>query len=306
MNAPRIAVLIPCYNEESTISETVRDFRKALPRAVIHVYDNNSTDDTARVARKAGARVTGEPLQGKGHVIRSMFREVEADVYVMVDGDRTYPAESVHELLAPVLEGRADMAVGDRHSNESYRLENKRPFHQAGNALIPWLINRLWHADLRDVMSGYRAFNRRFVKQIAVLTAGFEVETELTLNALDARMRIVEIPVRYRDRPAGSFSKLHTFRDGWRILVLILAILKDYRPLFFFGLIAAIFALAGSLSGAIPVVDFLRFRFVYHVPLAILATGLGILSMISLSIGLVLDTLTRQHRIRTEISLKNG
>ena len=177
MKTPRIAVLIPCYNEETTIAATVADFRKALPRAVVHVYDNNSTDRTARFAHAAGARVTTEAMQGKGHVVRSMFRDVEADVYVMVDGDRTYPADRARDLIAPILEGRADMAVGDRHSNDSYRLENKRPLHQAGNALIPWLINRLWGAHLRDVMSGYRAFNRRFVKQIAVLSTGFEVET---------------------------------------------------------------------------------------------------------------------------------
>lgn len=229
-----VAVLIPCYNEEQTIAKVIGDFKRALPEAMIYVYDNNSSDHTAQEARQAGAIVRREKRQGKGNVVRSMFQDIEAQAYVLVDGDDTYPADQIHVLLDPVLNGEADMAIGDRLSNGTYYSENKRAFHQFGNNLVRDLINHLFKGSVRDIMTGYRVFSRRFVKCMPVRSQGFQIETEMTVFALVMRLKIVEEPIDYRDRPEGSFSKLHTFRDGWHVLLTLFDLYKDYRPMYFF------------------------------------------------------------------------
>ncbi len=291
----KIAVLIPCYNEEHTIEKVVRDFQRELPEADIFVYDNNSTDRTVELAQACGAIVRRETRQGKGNVVRSMFHDIEADVYVLVDGDDTYPAEYVHFLIAPVEEGMADMVVGDRHSNGSYEEENKRAFHDLGNRLVKGLINKLFHASLRDIMSGYRAFTRDFVKNTPIHSAGFEIETEMTLHALDKRFRIVEMPIDYRDRPAGSFSKLNTFSDGMRVLRTIFWIFKDYKPLAFFGILFLVFFICGWLVGLPVIFEFLATHAIRRIPSAILAVGLMLLSSVFLTSGLILDTIVKHQ-----------
>ena len=233
----KIAVLIPCYNEELTIRAVVEDFKNVIPEADIYVYDNNSNDDTAKIAKEAGAIVVPEYRQGKGHVVRSMFRDIEADCYIMVDGDDTYPAKDAYNVAKLVLENKADMAIGDRLSSTYFR-ENKRPFHNTGNKLVRTLINKIFKSEVKDIMTGCRAFNRKFVKSFPVLSNGFEIETEMSIHALDKRFLIAEIPIAYRDRPEGSESKLNTFQDGYRVLKTILKLYKDYKPLSFFGLIA--------------------------------------------------------------------
>lgn len=230
----KVAVLIPCYNEELTIQSVIHDFHEALPDADIYVYDNNCTDQTADIAKRAGAIVRKEPRQGKGNVVRSMFRQIDADAYVLVDGDATYPAQEIDKLLKPVLEDGVDMAIGDRLSNGTYYSENKRPFHQFGNNLVRNLINRLFHGNIHDIMTGYRVFSKRFVKCMPVRSEGFQIETEMTVFALVMRMKICEEPIAYRDRPTGSFSKLNTFHDGFQVLKTLFDLYKDYRPMFFF------------------------------------------------------------------------
>lgn len=291
-----IAVLLPCYNEELTIEKVIRDFRQELPDALIYVYDNNSKDRTAEVAQQAGAIVRKEYRQGKGNVVRSMFRDIDADIYIMADGDDTYPAEFVHELIRPIASGHADMTIGDRHSNGSYTEENKRPFHNFGNHLVKSLINRLFHSQLRDIMTGYRAFNRRFVKNMPVQSEGFEIETEMTLHALDKKFSIVEIPIVYRDRPEGSFSKLNTMRDGLRVLKTVFRIFKDYKPLAFFSFCACIFFLAGLLVGIPVVSEYFATGLISKLPSAVLAVGFMLLATIALTSGFILDTIVRQHQ----------
>jgi len=234
----KIAILIPCFNEELTIGKVIDDYRKALPKADIYVFDNNSTDDTVAVSNKHDAIVKKEFRQGKGSVVRAMFKQVDADIYVMVDGDDTYPVDGIDQLLQPVIEGYADMVVGDRHSAGSYQAENKRNFHGFGNNLVKILINFLFRSDLKDIMSGLRVFNREFVKLISINSGGFEVETEITLHALDKRYRIVEVPISYKDRPEGSYSKLNTISDGIRVIKTIFWVFKDYKPLYFFGVMS--------------------------------------------------------------------
>lgn len=259
----KIAVLIPCYNEELTVAKTVRDFKDALPEATIYVYDNNSTDKTSQLAKEAGAVVCKETHQGKGNVVRTMFREIDADAYVLVDGDDTYPAEEVHKLLEPVLEGNADMVIGDRLSNGTYYSENKRAFHEFGNNLVRDLINRLFHGSIKDIMTGYRVFSRRFVKCMPVRSEGFQIETEMTVFSLIMRLNVVELPITYRDRPEGSFSKLNTYKDGWKVLVTLFDLYKNYRPFYFFFLIFVLllvigipFAVAGHpLTGAVLILS---------------------------------------------------
>ena len=211
-----IAVLIPCYNESQTIAKVVKDYREALPEAVIYVYDNNSTDHTDEAAREAGAIVRYEYHQGKGNVIRSMFRDIDAECYLMIDGDDTYPAENARSMVDLILSGRADMVIGDRLSS-TYFTENKRPFHNAGNRLVRGLINTIFSSDIKDIMTGYRAFNYQFVKSFPILSKGFEIETEMSIHALDKNFKLLEVPVTYRDRPAGSVSKLNTYKDGFRV-----------------------------------------------------------------------------------------
>lgn len=228
----KIAVLIPCYNEAKTIEKVIKDYKKALPMADIYVYDNNSTDKTADIAKKNDTIVVHEYRQGKGNVIRSMFRDIDADCYLMIDGDDTYPSENAKEMCDLVLEGKADMVIGDRLSSTYFR-ENKRPFHNFGNRIVRFLINKLFKNDIKDIMTGYRAFSYDFVKNFPVLSKGFEIETEMTIHAVDKNFKIVEIPVTYRDRPEGSSSKLNTYSDGIKVLKTIATLFKEYKPMSF-------------------------------------------------------------------------
>ena len=302
MKIVNIAVILPAYNEELTILDTIVDFNKALPDAEIWVINNASKDNTEQVAREVfktiGCKggVLNEDRPGKGNAVRCGFGQIEANIYVLADADMTYPAEQVHQLIEPVADGTADMVVGDRHSAGHYAAENKRPLHGVGNRLVRALVNRLFKADLRDIMSGYRVFNRHFVKNYPILVAGFEIETDMTLHALDKKFRIVELPINYKDRPDGSVSKLNTFTDGIRVLTTIANVLRHYRPMVFFGSAVIVFALLGLLAGY-PVIDeWIREQYVSHVPLAILATGLVIGSMVFGAIGLILDSIAFQDR----------
>ena len=288
----KIAVLLPCYNEELTIGRTVRQFKQALPSAEIWVFDNNSSDDTVAEARKAGARISYVRQQGKGHVVRSMFQKIDADYYIMADGDATYPAEAAPKLLKPLQEEDADMVVGDRLSG-TYGTENKRKFHHFGNLLVCRLIGVLFHQKITDVMSGYRAFNRKFVKSCPILSNGFEIETELTLHALDKRMSLVEVPIIYRDRPAGSFSKLNTYSDGFRVLKTIFRLFKDYRPLLFFTSLG-IFLLLGALMSFLPVFcEYLQSGLVPRFPTLICSAFLAVAGLQCITCGFILDSIKR-------------
>lgn len=298
-----IAILIPCYNEELTIEKVILDFKKELPEANIYVYDNNSKDKTATISKNAGAQVIKEFRQGKGNVIRSMFRDIDADIYVMIDGDDTYPAEHVNALIKPIINREADMVVGDRHDNGKYANENKRPLHNFGNHLVKNLINALYRSNLKDIMSGYRVFNKKFVKNFPVLSSGFSVETEMTLFALDKKFIIKEIAIDYRDRPEGSFSKLNTFSDGARVLKTILWVFKDYKPLAFFTLLAFILFMMGLLIGIPVIIEFFEIGLVNKIPSAILASGLMIIAIISLFSGFILDTIVKHQQENYELWL---
>lgn len=299
----KIAVLIPCYNEELTIEKVVKDFKRELPDADIYVYDNNSKDKTAEIARNAGAIVKHEYKQGKGNVVRSMFQDIEADIYVMVDGDDTYPAEFVHELIKPVENGEVDMTIGDRLSNGTYQEENKRKFHEFGNNLVRKTINILFDTQLKDIMTGYRVFNKTFVKNMPVMSPKFEIETEMTLYALDKKYIIKEIPIIYRDRPEGSVSKLNTVSDGMKVIKTIINMFKDYKPLQFFGIIAIILFLVGILVGIPVIAEFIRTNYITKVPSAILATGLVMISVIIGQCGIILHTVVKQHKENYELNL---
>ncbi|GAA2900118.1 glycosyltransferase family 2 protein [Enterococcus pseudoavium] len=303
MNNEKIAVLIPCYNEALTIKKVINDFQKQLPDADIYVYDNNSTDNTYEIALNEGAIVKKEPRQGKGNVIRQMFFDIEADFYLMVDGDDTYPAEYASELLAALREERADMVIGDRLSNGTYFNENKRAFHDFGNNLVKNSINYLYKAQIKDVMTGYRGFNRMFVKSFPVMSSGFQIETEFTIHALDKRFKLVEVPIDYRDRPEGSESKLDTYSDGIKVLLTILRMFKDYKPMLFFSIFSLIFFLFGLVFG-IPVInEFLQTGFITKVPSSILASGLMIFSLLLLVTGLILDTVVTNAKKDYELNL---
>jgi glycosyltransferase involved in cell wall biosynthesis len=299
----KTAVLIPCYNEALTIEKVVKDFRRELPDATIYVYDNNSTDDTASIAEIAGAVVRRESRQGKGFVVRQMFMDVEADYYIMVDGDDTYPAESVHQLLTPLINQTADMTIGDRLSNGTYAEENKRQFHGFGNNLVKNSINLLFHSHIQDVMTGYRGFNRVFVKSLPVISNGFQIETEFTIHALDKRFKVVEIPIDYRDRPEGSFSKLNTMSDGLKVIATIIRMVKDSRPLMFFGILSAIFFVLGIGFGTPVLVEFFKTQYITKVPSAILATGMMLFGLMLLIAGLILATVVKQYNKTYELNL---
>ena len=291
----KIAVLIPCYNEELTVEKTVTDFKKALPDADIYVYNNNSKDKTKELAIKAGAIVKDEYKQGKGAVVRSMFRDIDADVYIMVDGDDTYPAEEVEELIKPVLEGRADMVIGDRLSS-TYYTENKRPFHNFGNSLVKGLINFLFKSNLNDIMTGYRAFSKKFVKCMPVLSDGFQIETEMTIFALTSNMLVVNVPITYRDRPEGSESKLNTFSDGFKVLLTLFNLFKDNRPFLFFGSISIIIFIIGLLVGVPVINEFIKTAYITKVPSAVLAAALMINAFLLFSVGIILDSIKNTKR----------
>ena len=294
-----VAVLIPCFNEEVTIGAVVAEFRHFLPGADIFVYDNNSTDKTAIIAQKMGGIVIHAPRQGKGNVVKQMFDEIDAEIYVMVDGDATYPAASGPTLIEEFREEGADMLVGVRLS--AFQEHSFRRFHQFGNRLIASLISYLFSLQVTDVLSGYRVFSRDFVKSIPLKSRGFEIETEMTLQALAKDFIIKELPIQYGERPEGSQSKLNTFSDGFLILKVILMIFKDYKPLTFFTILSSALLLITISSGIWPILDYISSRYVYHVPLAILASGTGILCAISLSIGLILDTICKYHHEHFEL-----
>ncbi len=298
----KVAVLIPCYNEEKTVQKVVEDYRRVLPQADIYVYDNNSTDRTAELAAQAGAIVRREYRQGKGNVIRSMFRQIDADCYLMIDGDDTYPAEPAPEMVRMILDGEADMVNGDRLSS-TYFTENKRPFHNTGNRLVRGLINHLFHADVRDIMTGYRAFSRGFVKTFPVLSRGFEIETEMTIHAVDKNFLIREVPVDYRDRPEGSVSKLNTYSDGAKVLCTIFRLYKDYKPFAFFGMGALLFLiLAAGLF--LPVgIEFLRTGLVPRFPTLIVSVTLALCALLSFVAGVILDVVVKKHRQLFELML---
>ena len=299
----KIAVLIPCYNEELTVEKVIKDFKRELPEADIYVYDNNSKDKTAEIARNAGAIVKHEYRQGKGNVVRTMFMDIDADIYIMVDGDDTYPAEEVHKLIKPIEEERADMVIGDRLTNGTYQKENKRHFHEFGNNLVRKSINVLFNTKLKDIITGYRVFNKTFVKNMPVLSPKFEIETEMSLHALDKKFIIEEIPIVYRDRPEGSTSKLNTIGDGIKVVKTIVKMFKDYKPLKFFGVIAAILFIIGLAFGIPVIVEFFKTRYITKVPTAVLATGIMILSVIVGQCGVILDTVVKHHRESYELNL---
>lgn len=289
-----IAVAIPCFNEAVTIARVIADFRLSLPEAAIHVFDNRSSDDTARIAAQAGGVVHFVPEPGKGEVVRAIFRELDADVIVIVDGDGTYPASRARELVAPVLDGRAEMTVATRL--EQHQPASFRALHVAGNRLVLRCINLLFGTRLSDAFSGYRAFSRRFAKTMPVLSSGFEVETEITLHALEHRKPIIEIPVAYGARPEGSASKLSTLRDGGRVVATLLRLYKDYRPLMFFGIPGGLLLAAGVLAGAMTIGEFLDSGRVVGIARAVFAVACCLLGTVSLATGFILDTVNRRAR----------
>ncbi len=299
----KIAVLIPCYNESKTIEKVVTDFRKSLPEAVIYVYDNNSTDGTDEIARKAGAVVRYEYRQGKGNVIRRMFREIDAECYIMTDGDDTYPAENAREMADRVLEHKVDMVVGDRLSS-TYFTQNKRPFHNFGNSLVRKSINVLFKNDIKDIMTGYRAFSYEFVKTFPVLSKGFEIETEMSIHAVDKNMFVDNVVITYRDRPEGSVSKLDTYSDGIKVLKTIMKMYQSYKPVSFFGSIALILALI-SVGFFIPVFNtYLQTGLVPNFPTLIMCGFAMITAIQSLFVGIMLQTMMQKNRQDFEMELQ--
>lgn len=300
----KIALLIPCFNEEQTVAQVIRDFRENIPDAEIYVYDNNSTDRTVEIAAENGAIVRHEFQQGKSNVVRSMFREIDADYYIMVDGDNTYPASQVNVLLDEVKKKKCDMVVGDRLSNGTYLKENKRAFHGFGNRLVKSLINYIFKADLKDIMTGYRIFSKRFVKNYPIMYQGFELETEMTIFALNNNLRISEVPIDFTDRPEGSVSKLNTYTDGFKVLLTIFNLFRHYKPLQFFSIFALIFFIASLVFGIPPIIEYFKYDFVYKVPSAILASGLMLFALISFTIGLILDTISLNSRKFMQVLLQ--
>lgn len=298
----KIAVLVPCYNEGKTIEKVVTDFKRVLPEAVIYVYDNNSTDGTAEIAAKAGAVVRHEYYQGKGNVIRRMFQEVDAECYLMVDGDDTYPAESAREMADKVLERNVDMVVGDRLSS-TYFEENKRPFHNFGNSIVRWGINTFFKNDIKDIMTGYRAFSYRFVKTFPVLSKGFEIETEMSIHAIDKNMFVENVVIDYRDRPEGSVSKLNTYSDGIKVIGTIVRLFQTYRPLAFFGTVAAILMVL-AIGFFIPVwITYADTGMVPNFPTLIVCGFVALASIQSFFAGLILQTMYRKNLQDFEMQL---
>ena len=304
MKKSRIAVLIPCYNESKTIAKVVADYRAALPEADIYVYDNNSKDGTDEIAREAGAIVRYEHRQGKGNVIRTMFREINADCYLMIDGDDTYPAENAREMVDMVLNDGVDMVIGDRLSS-TYFTENKRPFHNTGNVLVRKLVNSIFGKGnkITDIMTGYRAFSRTFVKGFPVLSKGFEIETEMTIHALDKNLSLRSIPVEYRDRPQGSVSKLNTVSDGMKVLKTIGTLFKDYKPLPFFSILALLFLIIAMIMFIPVFVEFQKTGLVERFPTLIVAGFFAIACLLVFSVGLILDTEAKKARQNYEIHM---
>jgi glycosyltransferase involved in cell wall biosynthesis len=299
-----VAVLIPCYNESKTITKVVQDFKRALPEAELYVYDNNSTDGSAELAAAAGATVRYENRQGKGNVIRSMFQQVDADCYLMADGDDTYPAEQALQMIEPILNGQFDMVVGDRLSS-TYFTENKRAFHNFGNMLVRFLINRIFGSNIQDIMSGYRTFSKSFVKNFPIISSGFEIETEMTIHALDKNFNIYELPILYRDRPLNSPSKLNTFMDGFKVILTIINLFKNLRPLAFFSM----FSTAGTLIAigfTIPIIiEYLHTGLVPRFPTLISAGVIFTISLLALACGFILDTVSKNNKFIYELLLNH-
>lgn len=303
MDQDEIAVIIPCYNEAQTIGKVVDDFKRELPAATVYVYDNASTDATAAIAMEHGATVRFEPRRGKGNVCRQMFRDIDAACYLMVDGDDTYPAEAAKALCAPIIDKKADMVVGDRLSNGTYAKANGRAFHGFGNNLVRAMIKWIYGYGYPDVMTGYRAMSKPFVKTFPVLSAGFQIETELSIHAVDRRWRIQSVPVDYRDRPQGSISKLNTVGDGVKVIAMVGTLFKDYRPLKFFSLVAIAFFIMGAVLG-IPVIrEFVSTGVVPRLPTALLAVAFMFLCALSLATGLILDAVAKSDRRQWELEV---
>lgn len=301
----KIAVLIPCYNESKTIAKVVKDYKEALPEADIYVYDNNSTDNTDEIAKKAGAIVRYESKQGKGNVIRTMFREIDADCYLMIDGDDTYPSENARQMCNYVLENGVDMVIGDRLSS-TYFEENKRPFHNLGNRMVRGLINKIFKSNIRDIMTGYRAFSYNFVKTFPILSKGFEIETEMTIHAIDKNFTLKEIPVQYRERPEGSVSKLNTYKDGARVIKTIAILFEEYKPALFFNTIAACIFII-SLILAIPVfIEYFKTGLVPKFPTLIVAGIMLVISLLLSVSGIILQVIVKKHKQLFEIMLNQA
>lgn len=297
-----IAILIPCYNESKTIKKVIEDYKKALPEAKIYVYDNNSSDNTDKIAKEAGAIVRYETKQGKGNVIRTMFREIEADCYLMIDGDDTYPAENAKEMCDYVLNDKVDMVIGDRLSS-TYFKENKRPFHNLGNKMVRGLINKIFKNNVKDIMTGYRAFSYNFVKTFPVLSKGFEIETEMTIHAIDKNFTLKEIPVQYRDRPEGSVSKLNTYKDGARVIKTIAMLFKEYKPALFFNSIAIV-SLLISIILAVPVfIEYFKTGLVPRFPTLIVASIFMVIALLLSTTGIILQVIVKKHKQLFEILL---
>lgn len=304
-----VCIILPAYNEENTIAETISDFHKELPEASIWVINNRSNDATEVIAKKTiehlacKGGVMNELRAGKGNALRHAFLNINSDIYIISDADSTYPASQIGELIKPIISGEADMVLGDRQSGGQYLNENKRALHYFGNNLVRRLVNKLFSANLVDILTGYRAFNNLFVKSYPILVSGFEIETDMTIHALDKRFRIVEVPINYRDRPKGSFSKLSTIKDGLRVLGIIVRIFRYYRPFIFFGSLALVSAIFTLIAGAVVIKEFINTGYITHIPLAVLAASLGITSIIFSAIALILDAISHQDKRNFERDL---
>ena len=298
----KIAVLIPCYNESATVEKVVKDWKGELPEADIYVYDNNSSDGTDKIARKAGAIVRYEYRQGKGNVIRSMFRDIDADCYIMIDGDDTYPKENGREMVDLILDGKADMVIGDRLSS-TYFTENKRPFHNFGNKIVRFLINKTFKNNVKDIMTGYRAFSYEFVKSFPVLSKGFEIETEMTIHAIDKNFKLVEVPVTYRDRPEGSESKLNTYSDGFKVLKTIATLFKEYKPQLFFNIVSIISLILSIIIGLPAYIGYFKTGLVEKYPSLIVSWFLLIVALLLFITGIILQVIAKKEKQRYELYL---
>lgn len=310
MNEKSVAIIIPAYNEELTIEKVIKDFHSISPHAEIIIVDNCSSDRTQILAKQQLAglphckgRIIYEARRGKAAAMRRAFKEVDADIYVMVDADCTYPAQDLPKLIEPVRQNEADIVIGNRHAQGRYNKENKRPFHSVGNRLVLYLINLLFNGNLKDILSGYRVMNRQFVKNYPILSKGFGIETEMSIHALDKGYRVLELPTEYKDRPEGSFSKLNTIKDGLMVLRLIFDIFIYFRPLTFFSILGTILFLLGSISGSVPIAEFYQTSKITHLPLAILAVGFILCSILSYFTGIILDGISRAQRFNYELSL---
>ena len=298
----KIAVLIPCYNESKTVEKVIKDYKKVLPEADIYVYDNNSTDGTDKIAKKAGAIVRYEYRQGKGNVIRSMFRDIDADCYLMIDGDDTYPAENAKEMCELILNEKADMVIGDRLSS-TYFTENKRPFHNLGNKLVRFLINKLFDNNIKDIMTGYRAFSYEFVKGFPVLSKGFEIETEMTIHAVDKNFKLIEIPVNYKDRPEGSESKLNTYSDGFKVLKTIATLFKEYKPAAFFNILSILFFIIALILGLPVFIEYFKTGLVPKFP-SLIVSGISLMiALLLCTTGIILQVIAKKHKQLYELYL---